>query len=219
MATSFQRFLVLLGSACVFACSVSTHEPQNLTHLKREVGDYVDNGTYFRDLETSSEPARSWIKKRAAEGGKLAVVFDIDETVLSNLPHIRKEDWGYDPQIWGQWVARRSAPAIPPLRDVYQTALDHDVEVFFITGRRSSEKAATAANLRSQGMGRYSALILKPDDFPSKQSAVLFKAAERAKIEARGYQIIASIGDQQSDLDGGHAEKTFKLPNPFYFIP
>jgi len=28
--------------------------------------------------------------------------------------------------------------------------------------------------------------------------------------------IIANIGDQESDLAGGFAEKTFKLPNPFY---
>jgi acid phosphatase len=28
--------------------------------------------------------------------------------------------------------------------------------------------------------------------------------------------IIANMGDQASDLAGGHAEKTFKLPNPFY---
>jgi hypothetical protein len=29
--------------------------------------------------------------------------------------------------------------------------------------------------------------------------------------------IIVNIGDQ-SDLEGGHAEMTFKVPNPFYFI-
>jgi hypothetical protein len=28
-----------------------------------------------------------------------------------------------------------------------------------------------------------------------------------------------NIGDQMSDLDGGFAERTYKLPNPFYFIP
>jgi acid phosphatase len=27
-----------------------------------------------------------------------------------------------------------------------------------------------------------------------------------------------NIGDQESDLDGGHADRDFKLPNPFYFI-
>jgi len=27
------------------------------------------------------------------------------------------------------------------------------------------------------------------------------------------------VGDQLSDLSGGHAERTFKVPNPFYFVP
>lgn len=46
------------------------------------------------------------------------------------------------------------------------------------------------------------------------------KTAARIDIESRlGYTIIANIGDQDSDLRGGHAERTFKVPNPFYFIP
>jgi hypothetical protein len=30
---------------------------------------------------------------------------------------------------------------------------------------------------------------------------------------------VLNIGDQASDLRGGHAEKTILLPNPFYSIP
>jgi hypothetical protein len=33
-----------------------------------------------------------------------------------------------------------------------------------------------------------------------------------------GFTIIANIGDQKSDLEGGYAEMTFKVPSPFYFI-
>ena len=46
-----------------------------------------------------------------------------------------------------------------------------------------------------------------------------FKASTRAAIGGRGYDIVANVGDQESDLDGGHADRAFKLPNPFYFIP
>ena len=34
-----------------------------------------------------------------------------------------------------------------------------------------------------------------------------------------GYTIVANMGDQPSDLAGGHAERAFLLPNPFYRIP
>ena len=39
------------------------------------------------------------------------------------------------------------------------------------------------------------------------------------QIEQQGYTIIANIGDQPSDLDGGFSEQTYLLPNPFYRIP
>jgi acid phosphatase len=50
-------------------------------------------------------------------------------------------------------------------------------------------------------------------------SAADFKAPIRAEIEQAGYKIIANMGDQPSDLKGGHAEKIFLLPDPFYRVP
>jgi acid phosphatase len=47
-----------------------------------------------------------------------------------------------------------------------------------------------------------------------------FKTYSRVDIEKRfGVAIIANVGDQMSDLIGEHAERTFKVPNPFYYIP
>jgi hypothetical protein len=48
---------------------------------------------------------------------------------------------------------------------------------------------------------------------------VLYKSGTRAHIESLGYDIVANFGDQFSDLNGGFANRTFKLPNPNYFLP
>jgi hypothetical protein len=48
---------------------------------------------------------------------------------------------------------------------------------------------------------------------------VLYKSGTRAHIEALGYDIVANFGDQFSDLEGGFANRTFKMPNPNYFLP
>jgi putative acid phosphatase of HAD superfamily subfamily IIIB len=50
-------------------------------------------------------------------------------------------------------------------------------------------------------------------------SAADFKAPERRKLTLAGYRILLSMGDQESDLSGGYAERTFKLPNPVYYLP
>ncbi|MDR3546341.1 MAG: HAD family acid phosphatase [Candidatus Limnocylindrales bacterium] len=52
-----------------------------------------------------------------------------------------------------------------------------------------------------------------------KCSTIHYKSATRAHIESLGYDIVASFGDQYSDLIGGYADRTFKLPNPNYYLP
>jgi len=48
---------------------------------------------------------------------------------------------------------------------------------------------------------------------------IQYKSGTRAYIESQGYEVVADIGDQFSDLLGGFADKTFKMPNPNYYLP
>jgi predicted secreted acid phosphatase len=48
---------------------------------------------------------------------------------------------------------------------------------------------------------------------------IQYKSGTRAYIESQGYEIVADFGDQFSDLLGGFADKTFKMPNPNYYLP
>jgi predicted secreted acid phosphatase len=50
-------------------------------------------------------------------------------------------------------------------------------------------------------------------------TTIHYKSATRAHIESLGYDIVANFGDQWSDLIGGFADKTFKMPNPNYYLP
>lgn len=68
------------------------------------------------------------------------------------------------------------------------------------------------------GFAGYRGLYLEANGF-RYASAADFKTPQRERIEKDGYTIIANVGDQPSDLAGGHAEMTFLLPNPFYRIP
>ncbi len=89
--------------------------------------------------------------------------------------------------------------------------------MFFITGRPDNipqVREQTRANLESAGYHNWAGLSLNPGGL----ATVPYKSGERAKIERRDYRIVANVGDQESDLQGGHADRAFKLPNPFYFI-
>lgn len=210
--------LVLAVAGCnstAVASRAAAAEPPNLYLLKQDLKAYIDDGRYDAGLAAVAAEAKAWIEQRAARGGgRLALVLDIDETTLSNLRHMREMDFGYVPALWDQWVADADAPAIPPLLEVYRTARERGVAVFFMTGRKTTDSPGTLANLRDAGLGDYAGVFFKPNGYPGTTQA--FKTAMRKKITEDGYTIIANIGDQQSDLDGGYAERTFKLPNPFY---
>ena len=114
-------------------------------------------------------------------------------------------------------IHKADAPAIKPTLELYQFAKQHQIAVFFITGRKEHERALTEANLSDAGYSRWDSLVMKPEVYPAVPAAI-FKSAMRKLIQDHGYKIVANIGDQKSDLDGGYSAHTYKLPNPFYFI-
>jgi HAD superfamily, subfamily IIIB (Acid phosphatase) len=205
-----------------------THQPANLGDLKPELRRYHNSGDYERDLAAVAGAAQDYVEWRAGQVARPALVLDIDETSLSNWPELVADDFGYIPDGpchlpkgpcgVHAWERSARAAAIAPTLRLFNAAQAKGVAVFFITGRHEPERAATERNLRRVGYRGWARLLMEPagSKFPS---AADFKAPQRARIEAQGYSIIANMGDQPSDLAGGHAERTFLLPNPFYRIP
>jgi predicted secreted acid phosphatase len=74
-------------------------------------------------------------------------------------------------------------------------------------------------------IGSYPAYLNKPEFCGPAISAsascatIPYKSGTRAYIESQGYDIVANFGDQFSDLLNGFADKTFKMPNPNYYLP
>lgn len=219
---SKRTFPLVLGLSLLvaFVSPLQAVEPVNLSVQKRVVLNYVKSGSYNREIAEVALQANKYLTKRitkgAKDGKKLAVVFDIDETALTNLTHMIANDFGYVPAIWDQWVAEGRAHAIVPVQTVYDTAVRGKIDVIFITGRTENDRPGTEKNLREVGYDTWTAIYYKAED--DKRTAKAYKTALRKKLTAEGYVIVANLGDQMSDLEGGFAERTFKLPNPFYSI-
>src|SRR5262245_54271094 len=185
-------------------------QPANLGVLKLQLLDYKCFGAYDRDVANVLREAKAYVEYRANGATKLALVLDIDETSLSNWPNLLAS--GFD-----HWIANHTAEAIRPTLDLFNVAKAKGVAIFFISNRREDQRSATVNNLKAAGYEGWTDLFLKqPDD---KSSVREFKTASRKQIEDGSVTIIANVGDQYSDLAGGHAERTFRVPNPFYFIP
>jgi hypothetical protein len=228
----YALFACASGSASVYGQDVFvtvTSQPINVGDAGAAALAYYNSGTYQRDLETVASQAISWINTRAPTVERPALVLDIDETALSNWEILKRDDFGRPisgpcdvaidaPCGWAAWDLLGRDPAITPTLQVFQRARALNVSVFFITGRPESQRAATERNLGAVGYDGYAKLYMVPDN-AHFASAVDFKAPIRAEIERAGYVIIENMGDQPSDLLGGHAEKDFLLPDPFYRVP
>ncbi|CAL9544628.1 HAD family acid phosphatase [Streptomyces sp. enrichment culture] len=157
----------------------------------------VDYDTWQRDCRAVMDTALPYLKERIADsapGEKQAIVLDIDNTSLET-------DFGFSyPQ-----------PANRPVLEAAQYAQEHGVALFFVTARPGIIEAPTEWNLAHAG---YESSGLRVRGFLDLFKGVAeYKTEQRAEIESRGYTIIANIGNSTTDLSGGHAEKTFKLPD------
>jgi predicted secreted acid phosphatase len=228
-----------LFSLLIFCCSgdmqqgfVSVkNEPKNINTVKQELKLYhscSEPTCYAPQMERQASIAIQFMRDSVASaktGEKLAIVLDIDETSLSNWTVEVKDDFAYVPADSNACIAAQCGTAIPSTLRIFHEAEKNHVAVFFITGRPESQRADTAANLKSQGYDKWEHLFLEPPDALQKQqqnnlSVAVYKSAERREIVSEGYRIILNVGDQFSDLEGDpEADHSVKVPNPFYFIP
>lgn len=213
----------LLVTICIcFFYNDSFAEPSNLSLFKKELKVYYDSGLYEQELKYIINKARNYINKQLIinknKVAKLAIVLDIDETSISNYKYMLRRDFGELHDFFHKEMLEAEAPPICATLALYNEAIAKGIKVFFVTGRSMAKLKATKINLIRAGFKKWAGLYLRPINY-KQHSIISFKAEARENITKLGYKIIASIGDQESDIKGGFAQKGFKLPNPFYHIP
>ncbi|MEU2230263.1 MULTISPECIES: HAD family acid phosphatase [Streptomyces] len=158
----------------------------------------VDYTTWRHDVAAVVAEARPYIEARAENAGreKQAIVLDIDNSSLETDFH----------PFW-----ELPTPAIADVRALVNDAHARGVAVFFVTARPGIIYSLTDWNLKKAGYPVDGLYVRSLPDLFAEVSA--YKTEKRAEIEAKGYTIIANIGNNTTDLVGGHAERAFKLPD------
>lgn len=129
-----------------------------------------------------------------------AVVLDLDETVLDNSPYQARlilDDEAYGSESWKSWVREEKAGSIPGALEFTQAAVQHGVQVIYLTNRDADVEAPTRDNLEALG-------------FPVKDApdAVLTQAEKagwesktaRREWVAEKYRLLLLIGDNFGDF-------------------
>lgn len=212
----------------------------------QKLHQFSPDSAYAHQVEGIASDATKYLAHQAHHHGKnhhssgaKSILFDIDDTTLNTYSYEIYSNFVYNPTTNGFFVNAGSAsvfPAVPGMVDLEKAAEAKGYQVYFLTGRPISQAAGTLANLEDAGYDvdpshvflkdttaatePWLASCVDPTTHAFTCTTIQYKSLTRQHIEEDlGADIVANFGDQFSDLKGGFADRTFKIPNLMYFLP
>ena len=216
--------ILIMSSLLLLGVNAWAKPPENLTVTKQKLQQYYDSGQYAKDVDAVFKQAKEYLAERIKQNQqtgdkkRLAIVMGVDETALSNYASVKKGHFANVSQELQKSIQHGKGMPIKAALSFYRYAVANSVAIFFVTSRDESLRSVTMQNLQAAGYDMFQGLYMKPNDYQGKTMAA-YKTGARKAIESQGYDIVLTINDQVSDLQGGYADKAFKLPNPYYQIP
>ena len=129
----------------------------------------------------------------------LAVVLDIDDTIVSHAPlefyYLEHPEAKADYNAWNQWIVQHNE-LLPGARDFLKYADKHGVHVFYVTGRGPQDKDITVRFLQKADLPFSDATHLLMNDRSGSKKNHFAKLARR-------YDIICYLGDNVADFPIG----------------
>jgi len=209
-------------------------------------GTVGSGSNYVKEVAGVEAALRHYLARPSHVHGTKAIVLDVDDTTLNTWPFELSVNFAFSPTAQQPYVDGQKFLAEPGMVETVKAAEREGYAIFYLTGRPATQEAATLGNLTADGIGvdagypkpttlsdGEDGLFTKPavanypdylkaacaGDANSTCTTIHYKSATRAHIESLGYDIVANVGDQFSDLKGGHADHVFKIPNPSYYLP
>ena len=128
-----------------------------------------------------------------------AIILDIDETVLNNVPFQARSiiDGQSYPTGWLDWMLEESSDAVAGVSGFLEYAQSKGVKIFYVTNRIAVAEDATRNNLKKLGLPLDTdrdVLLMKNENGWTSDKV------SRRKLVAKDYRILLLIGDQLGDF-------------------
>ncbi len=197
---SLIAILFLFMSCSQFNSKRSSSEYLELATL------WVQNSAEYRALcyqayNTATERLRSLKTGRSSK--PLAIVLDLDETVIDNSPYqamMVLTDDAYSSKTWDEWIALKRAAAVPGAKAFLTEANSKGFEIFFVSNRMVRHLDATYQNLIELGLP-----VKKSNLFLRTHS--MGKDSRRAHI-LQNYDVVLYLGDVMTDFSDDFEDKS-----------
>ena len=128
-----------------------------------------------------------------------AVILDIDETVLNNIPFQARaiiKGEGY-PNGWIEWMLEEASTSVAGVKDFLDYAERKGIKVFYVTNRVAIAEEATRNNLKKLGLPLDTdrdVLLMKNENGWTSDKV------SRRQLISEDYRILLLIGDQLGDF-------------------
>ena len=204
-------FSTALTSAILFSCTATKNNSHSYKPIDRE--GKIWSALFHQkaaEYDALCYQAFNIAKLRINEAVQmphvkpLAIITDIDETILDNSPYAVKSAINgkdYEEKTWMQWTELGIAKPIAGSLDFFNYAHKMGVKVFYVTNRNENERAGTLKNLKLVGfpLDKETDLILR--------TTASSKESRRLDI-ANNYEIVMLLGDNLSDFSNLWDKKT-----------
>ena len=192
--------------------------PANIESAKRAVIDYYTSGQFDLECEGVIDKALQYfVAHDTTFNANKTVIFDIDETALSNFEHFSSVEFCRNcyAQMRQELPIKSPIPAIPAVKRLYDFLVERSYHIIFLTNRRHAHYEVTYNNLIVAGYHTFDRLITKEEIY-KHLSPQEFKAQQRALLVNAGFDIVASVGDMPGDFVGGNTGYHVRIPNYLY---
>ncbi|XP_042516068.1 acid phosphatase 1-like [Macadamia integrifolia] len=208
--------------------NVELHNIRNFNVVPEEctdyIGKYMSSTQYKQDSLRAIEECTTYLTNtfKLTGDGKDAWIFDVDDTLISNVPYFKKHRNGGEEinmTSFEEWVIERKAPALDHILKLFREMRGKGIKIFLISSKGEHLRDATTDNLIKVGYNGWSGLILRSYEDNCK-TVQQYKTEQREMLISNGYHIWGIVGSQWSSLLGlPSARRTFKLPNSLYYDP
>ena len=128
-----------------------------------------------------------------------AIILDIDETVLNNIPFQARSiiNGQSYPIGWLEWMLEESSDAVAGVSDFLEYAQSKSIKIFYITNRIAVAEDATRNNIKKLGLPLDTdrdVLLMKNENGWTSDKV------SRRELVAKDYRILLLIGDQLGDF-------------------
>ncbi len=170
---------------------------------------------YERELRAICQKALDEHFKEKKVTPKSAIVFDIDETLLTDYKFFKECNFEWTIEDAYQYRFKKECSAIRPMQNFYNQLKALGYTLILLTSRREALYQVTQENLTKEGYVFDTLILLPMDLFNQHVSHGAWKASMR-KTLSQHYDIVGCVGDSPSDFEGDCCGVQVRLPNYLY---